>query len=184
MINDPYDRLPQVRSFRLTSDDVRDGAEMPRPHVSESSGGDNLSPQLSWYGFPPETRSFVVTMYDADAPTPSGFWHWAVADIPAGTTSLPRGAGSPGKSGPDGLPAGAFHVRNDAGLAGYLGAAPPEGHGRHRYFIAVHAVDVESLGLGADATPAYLSFMLFGHTLGRALIVPWFEARSGEQQVA
>ncbi len=111
-------------------------------------------------------------MYDPDAPTASGFWHWAVVDIPAQVTELPRGAGDEGGTG---LPQGAFQLRNDAGQARYIGAAPPEGHGKHRYFIVVHAVDVESLGLSKDATPAVLGFNLFFHTLGRALIVPWYE---------
>jgi phosphatidylethanolamine-binding protein (PEBP) family uncharacterized protein len=75
-------------------------------------------------------------------------------------------------------------MRNDAGVAGYLGAARPEGHGRHRYCIAVHAVDVESLGLDEGASPAYLSFALIGHTHARAVIVPatldWFEERVAE----
>ena len=173
----PYDRLPQTRSFRVTSDDFLDGKAMPREGASEGAGGKNTSPPLSWYGFPPETRSFAITMYDADAPTPSGFWHWAIVDIPAGTKSLARGAG-----GDDaGLPPKAYHLRNDAGVAGYLGPAPPPGHGRHRYFIAVHAVDVESLGIGKEASPAYLSSALLSHTLGRALIVPWFEAEAQHQ---
>jgi len=178
MTNDPYDRVPQAPSFRITSEDVLDGQPMPRRNASETAGGENVSPQLSWYDFPPETRSFVVTMYDADAPTPSGFWHWAVADIPGDVRALPAGGGS---AGDEGLPAGAYHVRNDAGIAGYLGPAPPEGHGRHRYYIAVHAVDVESLGLDEGASPAYLSFALFGHTLARAIIVPWFEAAAATQ---
>ena len=110
-------------------------------------------------------------MYDPDAPTASGFWHWAVVDIPAGVTELRRGAGDEGGT----LPGKAFQLRNDAGLARYLGAAPPEGHGKHRYFFVVHAVDVESLGVPPDATPAFLGFNLFSHTLARGMIVPWFE---------
>src|SRR5450759_2735348 len=94
MTNDPYDRVPQAPSFRITSEDVLDGQPMPRRNASETAGGENVSPQLSWYDFPPETRSFVVTMYDADAPTPSGFWHWAVADIPGDVRALPPPAGS------------------------------------------------------------------------------------------
>jgi phosphatidylethanolamine-binding protein (PEBP) family uncharacterized protein len=76
------------------------------------------------------------------------------------------------------LPAGARQLRNDAGVRGYVGAAPPPGHGPHRYFVAVHAVDVESLGVDDDASPAYLSFVLLGHTLARAVIAPWFESES------
>jgi Raf kinase inhibitor-like YbhB/YbcL family protein len=175
MKHDPYDNLPPAPAFRTTSQELLDGKAMPRRNASEGSGGTNVSPHLSWYGFPDGTRSFVVTMYDADAPTPSGFWHWVVTDIPASVTELPAGAGQAGDAK---LPAGARHLRNDAGVRGYDGPAPPPGSGPHRFFIAVHAVDVDSLGVADDASPAYMSFMLLGHTLARSVIAPWFEAES------
>ncbi|MBF6328376.1 YbhB/YbcL family Raf kinase inhibitor-like protein [Nocardia transvalensis] len=171
----PYAALPQLPRFTLTSSDVTDGRPFGNDQASGKfgAGGKDISPQLSWSGFPAETKSFVVTVYDPDAPTASGFWHWAVADIPAATTSLPSGAGSDGGS----LPAGALTLRNDGGFAGFVGAAPPPGHGYHRYFIAVHAVDVESLGIGADATPAFLGFNLFSHAIARAVIVATYEQK-------
>jgi Raf kinase inhibitor-like YbhB/YbcL family protein len=167
----PYALLPRVPSFRVTSTDVADGKPMALPQMSGifGAGGQDTSPQLSWSGFPGGTRSFVVTMYDPDAPTGSGFWHWAVVDIPAGVTSLPAGAGAPGGGG---LPAGAFMLKNDAGQARYVGAAPPKGDPPHRYFITVTALDVASLGIGKDATPALLGFSMGAHTLARASIVP------------
>ena len=170
----PYENLPKVPSFEVTSTDVQDGEKMPLPHVSGifGAGGEDVSPQVSWRGFPEGTESFVVTVYDPDAPTASGFWHWAVVDIPADVTELPHGAGDP--SGSD-LPKGAFQLRNDGGTVGYVGSAPPSGHGKHRYFIVVHAVDVASLGIDKDATPAFLGFNLFFHTLARGMIVPWYE---------
>ena len=170
----PYVFLPEVPSFEVTSSDIADGQRMSLPQVSGvfGAGGEDISPQLSWSGFPAETKSFVVTCFDPDAPTASGFWHWAVADIPVGVTGLPAGAGSPDGSA---LPAGAVTLRGDGGAARYIGAAPPAGHGPHRYVFAVHAVDVESLGVGADASPAFLGFNLFGHTLARALIIPTYE---------
>ncbi|MCH1881964.1 YbhB/YbcL family Raf kinase inhibitor-like protein [Agrococcus sp. ARC_14] len=172
---DPYTQIAEVPAFELTSTDVADGGTLQTPQVSGifGAGGQDVSPQLSWSGFPPETKSFVVTVYDPDAPTGSGFWHWAVADIPASTTSLASGAGDAEGAG---LPEGALQLRNDGSLAHYLGAAPPAGHGEHTYFIAVHAVDVESLGLDAGATPAFLGFNLSGHTLARAVITGTFEA--------
>ena len=170
----PYDRLPRVASFELASEDVRDGEELAQPQVSGifGAGGEDISPQLAWSGFPESTRSFAVTCYDPDAPTGSGFWHWAVVDIPAEVTVLSRGMGD---DGGEHLPAEAFQLGNDGGTAGYIGAAPPPGHGRHHYYFVVHAVDVESLGINKDATPAFLGFNLFSHTLGRAMIVPWYE---------
>ncbi|HTK06435.1 MAG TPA: YbhB/YbcL family Raf kinase inhibitor-like protein [Ktedonobacteraceae bacterium] len=171
----PYEHLPQVASFEVTSNDVREGEELSLPQVSGifGAGGEDISPQLSWSGFPEGTKSFVVTVYDPDAPTASGFWHWAVVDIPANVTELARGAGD--KEDGSGLPAGAFQLRNDGGAPRFVGAAPPVGHGKHRYFVVVHAVDVASLGIGKDATPAFLGFNLFFHTLGRATIVSWYE---------
>lgn len=173
-MTNPYDALPSVPSFTVTSTDITDGERLPTDHVSGifGAGGQDVSPQLSWSGFPPETKSFAVTVYDPDAPTASGFWHWAVADIPASTTELARGAGDDTGSR---LPAPAVQLTNDASLKRYLGAAPPEGHGKHRYFTVVHAVNVESLQLPDNATPAFLGFNLFSHTLARATLTPWYE---------
>ena len=175
MNHDPYAGLPEVPLFEVTSDDVQDGQKLSQPQVSGmlEAGGEDISPQLSWRGFPNGTKSFAVTMYDPDAPTASGFWHWAVADIAGDVTELAQGAGD--ESGAR-LPAGAIQLRNDAGTARYVGAAPPSGHGKHRYYIAVHAVDTETLGIPREATPAFLGFNLFTHSLGRALLVPWYEA--------
>lgn len=174
MSRDPYADLPQVPSFDVTSSEVRDGEELPNAQVSGlfGAGGADVSPQLSWRGFPEQTKSFAVTVYDPDAPTASGFWHWAVVDIPGGVTSLDSGAGDEAGAS---LPQGAFQLRNDGGLARFIGAAPPPGHGRHHYHVVVHAVDVESLGIPPDATPAFLGFNLFSHTLARARLVGWFE---------
>ena len=107
-----------------------------------------------------------------DAPTGSGFWHWTVFNIPATVTELPAGAGSPDGAN---LPSGAVQSRNDANTLGYVGAGPPPGHGPHRYVFAVHALDVEKLGADANATPAFVGFSMFGHTLGRALLTATFE---------
>jgi Raf kinase inhibitor-like YbhB/YbcL family protein len=173
---DPYDFLPQVPSFGVTSADIAEGETFAKPQVSGvfGAGGEDVSPQLSWSGFPAETRSFAVTIYDPDAPTASGFWHWAVANLPASVTSLATGAGTPGSSE---LPAGAVTLPNDGGFKGYVGAAPPQGHGPHRYFITVHAVGVEAIELPDTATAAFLGFNLFFHTLARAQLVARYEEK-------
>jgi Raf kinase inhibitor-like YbhB/YbcL family protein len=168
--NDYFAGLPEVPSFTVTSTDITDGQPLPKPQMSAVfgvPGGEDVSPQLSWSGAPEGTRSYAVTCYDPDAPTGSGFWHWAVADIPADVTELPTGAGDDSGSG---LPAGAFQLPNDARGARFIGAAPPAGHGPHRYHFVVHALDVEKLDVPADATPAFLSFNFLGHILGRAVL--------------
>ncbi|KHO24421.1 YbhB/YbcL family Raf kinase inhibitor-like protein [Mycolicibacterium setense] len=174
MSTSPYDSLPKLPTFTLTSESVTDGQPLANDQVSGimGAGGSDVSPQLSWSGFPAETKSFAVTVYDPDAPTASGFWHWAVADLPVSVTELPAGAGD----GTD-LPGGAVTLANDASAKRYIGAAPPAGHGPHRYYIAVHALPVESLGLPDGATPAYLGFNLFGQAIARAVIHGTYEQK-------
>ncbi|OLT25047.1 hypothetical protein BJF83_05690 [Nocardiopsis sp. CNR-923] len=168
----PYDFLPELPAFTVTSDDVADGKALPEPQVSGilGAGGEDASPHLSWSGFPEGTRSFAVTCFDPDAPTASGFWHWSVCNIPVEVTELATGAGDG-----SGLPESAVTVRNDAGGHRYVGAAPPPGHGPHRYIFAVHAVDVPRLDVDASASPAFVGFNLFSHAIARALITPVYE---------
>ena len=166
---DPYSQLPPVPTFQVTSEDVADGQPMPALHTA---AGGNVSPQLAWSGFPAETKGFVVSCFDPDAPTPAGFWHWTVATLPATTTSLARGAGAADGSG---LQAGVVQTRNDGGTTGYLGAAPPRGDRPHRYVFAVHALDVERLDVGPDTPPTAVAFQTLFHTIARAVIAPTFQ---------
>jgi Raf kinase inhibitor-like YbhB/YbcL family protein len=170
----PYDFLPPVPSFTLESTDVADGQQMPEAQVFDGWGmtGQNISPQLSWRGFPAETRSFAVTCYDPDAPTGSGFWHMALLDVPVSVTELAAGAVSGDLPG---LPAGAFCVRNDYGVKAFGGAAPPKGDPPHRYVFAVHALDVDDLasqGVDSNASPAVAGFNVAAHTIARAVLIP------------
>ncbi|MRK01927.1 YbhB/YbcL family Raf kinase inhibitor-like protein [Aeromicrobium sp. S22] len=160
---DPYPLLPAVASFTVKSDDVTDGQPLKDDQVA--AAGDT-SPQLSWSGAPEGTKSYVVTCFDPDAPTVSGFWHWVAVDIPADVTELAAGAGA----SDDTLPGNAFHVRNDGGGLGFTGAAPPEGDQVHRYFFVVHAVGEETLGVDSSVSPAVVGFNLAFKTLGRAII--------------
>jgi Raf kinase inhibitor-like YbhB/YbcL family protein len=160
---DPYELLPAVPSFTLSSDDVRDGQPLKDDQVADKG---DTSPQLSWSGAPDGTRSYTVTCFDPDAPTPSGFWHWVLVDLPADVTSLATGAGAQDAD----LPGNAFMCRNDMGTKAFTGAAPPEGDQVHRYYFVVHAVSEESLGVDSEATPAVVSFNLAFKTAGRAIL--------------
>lgn len=165
MAPDPYTMLPPVSQFRVGSGDGSNGEPLPSLH---SLDGGNRSPSLHWSGAPSGTKSYVLTCFDPDAPTPSGFWHWVMVDLPASVTEVPAGAGSEDGSG---LPSGAFHCRNDYSKPGYAGAAPPEGDRAHRYYFVVHAVDAGKLGVAESASPAVVSFKLAFHTLGRAVMM-------------
>jgi Raf kinase inhibitor-like YbhB/YbcL family protein len=167
---DPYAYLPQVSSFVLDSNDARDGEPLdPKFAHPWSAGSRDNSPELHWSGFPKQTRSFVVTCYDPDAATGSGFWHWMLVGLPPTTVALARGAGNGGD-----LPEGAFHIRNDLGGKAFLGPAPPKGDRPHRYVFAVHALDVAALDVTEDMSPAFVGFNMGDHTLARAVMRPTF----------
>ena len=159
MTNDPNWRLPEVPGFTLESSDFTEGG--PLPEWVRGDGG-NRTPALRWSGAPEATKSFILTVYDPDAPTGSGFWHWAVRNIPATITELASG---------EALPPQAVVMANELGADEFTGAAPPPGHGPHRYFFTVSALDVDNLDVPAGATPAILGFMLRGHIIGRAQLM-------------
>lgn len=150
-------------AFALTSNDIVDGGVLPDAQVKAKG---NTSPHLKWSGAPEGTKSYAVTCYDPDAPTGSGFWHWTLANIPADVTELPTG-------GP--VPAGAVEGRTDYGEPGFGGAAPPAGHGPHRYIFTVFAVDVEKLEVTPDNSGAVFGFNLHFHTLAKASITATYE---------
>ncbi|MDP2763371.1 MAG: YbhB/YbcL family Raf kinase inhibitor-like protein [Brevundimonas sp.] len=153
-------------AFTVTSNDITDGGVLPDAQVQAKG---NRSPHLKWSGAPEGTKSFAVTCYDPDAPTGSGFWHWTVANIPADVTELAEGAS------PDGLPKGAVEGRTDFGEPGFGGAAPPAGHGPHRYIFTVFAVDTERLEVTPENSGAVFGFNLHFHTLARASITGVYE---------
>jgi Raf kinase inhibitor-like YbhB/YbcL family protein len=165
---DPYELLPRTGTFTVTSTDVTDGEQLGDAQVF---AGGNTSPQLSWSDFPAETKGFVVTCYDPDAPTGSGFWHWVVVNIPADTTELKLDAGNP-KAGL--LPKGALQTRTDFGAPGYGGPCPPEGHGPHRYVFTVFAVKQDALQVNADTSAAIIGFQLHFNTIEKATLTGKF----------
>ncbi len=154
-------------AFDLSSPDpeVKMGHPMPKAQEYKGFGcnGDNLSPALEWKNPPPGTRSFAVTVFDPDAPTGSGWWHWIVYDIPASATGLPGGAGVMAR-----LPGGAKQGRNDYGERNYGGACPPSGDRPHHYIFTVHALKVEKLNVPDDASAALIGFNIISNRIGLA----------------
>jgi Raf kinase inhibitor-like YbhB/YbcL family protein len=152
--------------FTLTSKDVKPGSTLTDQQVFNGFGcsGANVSPELSWKNAPAGTKSFVLTVYDPDAPTGSGWWHWVVYDIPASATELAQGAGS----GKGALPEGAKQGRTDFGAPGFGGACPPPGDKPHRYIFTLYALKLDKLEVPADASPALVGFMTRANSLGSA----------------
>jgi len=175
---DPHAELPPVPSFTLVSDDIEDGKPLRRP---QTVAGGGVTPRLRWSGFPQQTRSFLLTVFDADAPR-GGLWHWVVADIPPTVTHVLRGASTartllPGRAGKQPLGPDALYLPNSLGLRVFLGAAPPKGDRPHRYYVAVHALDVPHLDLpnGARTKPPDVAAAALPHTLARAVIVGTYQ---------
>lgn len=157
-----------AQNFTLRSDDL--GGQFTSEFIADSYGckGENRSPELHWVNPPAGTKSFAITMFDMDAPTGSGFWHWVMIDIPAGVTLLKRGAGNPDS----GLaPSGSLQRINDTGQMGYLGPCPGEGEGSHRYLITVYALNNEKTAVPAGAPAALTGFLLNKSALAKASIV-------------
>jgi len=152
----------------LESKDLKANGTLPDKFVFNGMGctGENLSPELSWKNAPEGTKSFALTVYDPDAPTGSGWWHWVVFNIPADKSELPQGAGS-GKAE---LPAGAAQGNTDFGQAGYGGACPPPGDKPHHYIFTIHALKVDKLELPATATAAYVGYNIHANELGSATL--------------
>ncbi len=160
-----------AQGMTLTSPDIKEGGAIANEQVFKGFGcsGDNISPALAWSGAPANTKSFALTIYDPDAPTGSGWWHWVVYNIPAGTSSLPKDAGDVSKGL---MPKGAIQSRTDFGSTGYGGPCPPPGDKPHRYQITIFAVDVDQLPDAKDdsASPALVGFDLHFHTLAKATL--------------
>src|SRR5262245_47704456 len=153
--------------FKLMSPTVKPGSTLSDAQVFNGFGctGKNVSPALKWSGAPAGTKSFALTVYDPDAPTGSGWWHWVVFNIPASATELPEGAGAPDGKG---LPAGAVQGRTDFGAPGFGGACPPQGDKPHRYIFTVYALKTDKIEVPADASAALVGFMINANKLGKA----------------
>lgn len=159
--------------FKLSSKDVHANATIGPKQVFNGFGcsGENISPDLQWSGAPKGTQSFALTVYDPDAPTGSGWWHWVVINIPANTSNLAQGAGTAdGKL----LPAGSQQIHTDFGMAAYGGPCPPVGDKPHHYVFTLYALKVPKLELPADATAALAGFMIHANKLGKATFTAYY----------
>lgn len=159
-------------TFTLSSNDLGGSATINEEFNGFGCTGNNQSPQLSWNNAPKGTKSFAVTMYDPDAPTGSGWWHWVVFDIPSTTTSLKSNSGDVSLNL---MPKEAIQSITDYGAHGYGGPCPPEGHGLHQYIITVHALKTEKLGLTKETNPAVVGYYLWNNTLAKASIVTYYK---------
>lgn len=162
----------QAQTFTLKSNSI--GGQATDDEVFNGFGcnGKNMSPELHWENIPTGTKSFAITMYDPDAPTGSGFWHWVAFNIPFATTSVPAGAGDVVKKL---LPEPTVQSITDFGKPGYGGPCPPVGHGFHQYIITVYALDVDKLDLDKSAMPAYVGFNLTAHTIQKASLIMYYK---------
>ncbi|MGE4329695.1 YbhB/YbcL family Raf kinase inhibitor-like protein [Diaphorobacter sp.] len=156
-----------MTTFTLTSPDIAAGSTIAQRFEFDGFGcsGQNQSPVLQWSGAPEGTKGFALNVYDPDAPTGSGFWHWYVIDLPASVTGLPANAGAKGGAN---LPAGARQIRNDYGIYAWGGMCPPPGDKPHRYIFTVHALSVDRIDVPDDAPAALAGFMVNAHTLAKA----------------
>jgi Raf kinase inhibitor-like YbhB/YbcL family protein len=159
--------------FKLISSELTAGGRFEPRHVFNGFGcsGGNVSPALSWSGAPAGTKSFAATVYDPDAPTGSGWWHWVIIDIPSISNALVAGAGDPaaGKA-----PKGALQMNTDFGKAGYGGPCPPAGDKPHRYVFTLYALKLEKLGVDASATAAMTGFMLNANSLAKTSFTVYY----------
>ncbi|MDE2344248.1 MAG: YbhB/YbcL family Raf kinase inhibitor-like protein [Betaproteobacteria bacterium] len=153
--------------FTLSSPDIKAGGHLTSAQVFDGFGctGKNISPALKWQGAPAGTRSYALTVYDPDAPTGSGWWHWVALNIPASVQGLAEGAGTASGAG---LPEGVVQVRTDFGQPGFGGACPPVGDKPHRYIFTIHALKVPKLDLPPNATAALAGYMIHANELGQA----------------
>ena len=159
--------LTYASDFKLSSPEIKPGSTMAKSFEFNGFGcsGENRSPALKWSGAPRDTRSFAVTMYDPDAPTGSGWWHWVVINIPADITELAANAGALNSTT---LPKGAVQNRTDYGVAAWGGACPPQGDKPHRYIFTVYALKIDKIDVPADATAALTGYMIHANALGKA----------------
>lgn len=157
-------------NFTLTSSDLQGQLTTQQEFNGFGCSGKNISPDLKWSDAPKGTKSFAILMYDKDAPTGSGWWHWMAFNIPASTTSISSNA-----SNSKLLPKGMVEGTNDYGLVGFGGACPPKGHGVHTYVVSIHALDVEHLDIDATTNQSVIGYMINSHTIQKSSLISYYE---------
>ncbi len=160
-----------AQTFTLKSNEISGQSTKKQEFNGFGCSGENVSPQLSWANAPEGTKSYAITMYDPDAPTGSGFWHWVVFDIPSNINELVSKAGNVSLNL---APKGTIQSKTDYGTNGYGGPCPPMGHGFHQYIFTIHALKVDKLGLDANTNPAIVGFYLWQNTLAKSSIVMYY----------
>ncbi len=173
----PFVHAAPAEGFHVSSPEIQANSMIDKKFEFQGFGcsGENKSPALEWKNAPKDTKSFAVTVYDPDAATGSGWWHWSVINIPANVTALKSDAGAMGGAN---LPAGASQVRIDYGVAAWGGTCPPVGDKPHRYIFTVHALKVDKLNIPADATAALAGYMINANTIQKTS----FTAKYGRTQ--
>ncbi len=156
-------------NFTLQSNDLKGQLTMEQEFNGFGCTGKNISPELSWSNAPEGTKSFALTVYDPDAPTGSGWWHWIIVNIPADVDHISQGVTAAT------LPKGAIETMTDYGNAGFGGACPPKGDKPHEYRFTIHALDVEKLDVNAQSDSALVGFMINQHTIQKATVVSYYQ---------
>ena len=171
-MNISNEQILRLKTFTLSSKDLGGQATKTLEFNGFDCSGSNQSPHLYWEHAPQDTKSFAITMYDSDAPTGSGFWHWVIFDIPGNINELLPNAGNVNLNV---APKGSIQSKTDYGIYGFGGPCPPIGHGIHQYIITVHALKLDTLGLDENANPAVVGFNLWQNTLAKASIIAYYK---------
>jgi len=161
--------LMMAEGFTLKSDDLGGQLTVAQEFNGFGCSGKNISPSLSWENAPKGTKSFAITVYDPDAPTGSGWWHWQVVNIPVSITSISTDA-----SAKKALPKGALEITNDYGMVGFGGACPPEGDKAHQYIVTVHALDVDTLPVETGTNAPIVGYQINAHTIAKASLISYY----------
>jgi len=150
--------------FLVTSSDIAKNSIIANKHVFEGFGckGNNISPEISWENAPANTESFALTVYDPDAPTGSGWWHWVVVNIPKNTNQLKQNFGKHNKSY---LKNGIRQIKNDYGKYSFGGPCPPVGDKLHEYIFTLHALKTKKLDINKNSSAALAGFMINANTI-------------------